>query len=88
MAFDSIIASQNLIHAAKGLEKLGLVNLTPNELIITSFGTKMMQQHNLVDDGDMLTQDGKDILDAATQVGKMFNAQSVQENFSFLKTLG
>ena len=88
MAFNSVTASQNLIHAAKGLKKLGLVNLAANELITTPFGEKMMRHHNLVDDGNMLTQDGKDILDAATEVGEIFNNQSVQESFNFLKTLG
>jgi hypothetical protein len=88
MAFDGISASKNLAYAGEDLRKLGIVTITNNTVSITPLGTELLQQHNLVDGGDMLTQDGKDVLAASQEVGNIFNVQSIQEDFNFLKSLG
>jgi hypothetical protein len=88
MAFDGTNASKNFIHAAGELNRLQMISIRDNSVEITQLGKQMMQHHNLADGGNMLTQDGKDILSSSQEVGRIFNGQSVQESFDFLKSLG
>lgn len=61
-AYETIIGNLGLISSRNILFRLGMINVTSNQLTITDLGKDELVNNNLIDENDQLTDDGRKLL--------------------------
>lgn len=79
--------TENLVTARETLVKMGLMRIGDSMLVLTDEGENMLQYHNMVDDTDMVTDEGNEILDTVMDVSKAYKNQEIKEEYKLLSSL-